>query len=117
MECESKNGEEQHCETTGMVGTYGAPEKSSPTGITQRRLLKQYCCYRTFGIKKLTISDLQHAAPLLCAGITTYSPLIKAKNKKKGDKVGVIGISGLGHMAVGWQFQRCRGVCFHHITK
>jgi hypothetical protein len=29
----------------------------------------------------------------------------------------VIGISGLGHMAVGWQFQRCRGVCFHHITK
>src|SRR5215213_8417152 len=36
MKCDScKRGEEHHCETTGMVGTYGIPEKSSPTGITQ----------------------------------------------------------------------------------
>ena len=36
MKCDScNNGEEHHCATTGMVGTYGSPEKSSPTGITQ----------------------------------------------------------------------------------
>jgi len=43
--------------------------------------------------------DLQYAAPLLCAGITTYSPMMKIK-VKKGDKVGVVGIGGLGHMAI-----------------
>lgn len=43
--------------------------------------------------------SFQEAAPLLCAGITTYSPLMKF-NLKKGDKVGVAGIGGLGHMAI-----------------
>lgn len=43
--------------------------------------------------------SFQEAAPLLCAGITTYSPIMKYKIKK-GDKVGVVGIGGLGHMAV-----------------
>ena len=43
--------------------------------------------------------DLAAAAPLLCAGITTYSPLRHWKTKK-GDKVGVVGLGGLGHMAV-----------------
>src|SRR5207244_6586610 len=42
---------------------------------------------------------LQNAAPLLCAGITTYSPLVKA-SIKKSDKVGVAGIRGLGHLAI-----------------
>ena len=41
----------------------------------------------------------EKAAPLLCAGVTTYSPIIKAKIKK-GMKVGVAGIGGLGHMAI-----------------
>ena len=43
--------------------------------------------------------SFQDAAPLLCAGITTYSPIMKF-NIKKGDKVGVAGIGGLGHMAI-----------------
>ncbi len=43
--------------------------------------------------------DLAAAAPLLCAGITTYSPL-RQYNCKKGDRVGVVGLGGLGHMAV-----------------
>jgi uncharacterized zinc-type alcohol dehydrogenase-like protein len=43
--------------------------------------------------------DLSGAAPLLCAGITTYSPL-RQWNCKKGDRVGVVGLGGLGHMAV-----------------
>src|SRR5436309_11856784 len=43
--------------------------------------------------------DPARAAPLLCAGITTYSPL-RQWNCKKGDRVGVVGLGGLGHMAV-----------------
>ena len=100
MKCEScKNGEEQHCETTGMVGTYGTPEKSSPTGITQGGYSNNIVVTDRFAIKIPDNIELQYAAPLLCAGITTYSPLIKAKIKK-GDKVGVVGIGGLGHMAI-----------------
>ena len=100
MKCEScKNGEEQHCETTGMVGTYGAPEKSSPTGITQGGYSSNIVVKEHFAIKIPDNIELQYAAPLLCAGITTYSPLMKAKFKK-GDKIGVVGIGGLGHIAI-----------------
>ena len=100
MKCEScKNGEEQHCETTGMVGTYGTPEKSSPTGITQGGYSTNIVVIEHFAIKIPKNIELQYAAPLLCAGITTYSPLMKAKFKK-GDKIGVVGIGGLGHIAI-----------------
>ena len=100
MKCEScKNGEEQHCETTGMVGTYGTPEKSSPTGITQGGYSTNIVVTEHFAIKIPKNIELQYAAPLLCAGITTYSPLMKAKFKK-GDKIGVVGIGGLGHIAI-----------------
>ena len=100
MKCEPcKNGEEQHCETTGMVGTYGTPEKSSPTGITQGGYSTNIVVTEHFAIKIPENIELKYAAPLLCAGITTYSPLMKAKFKK-GDKVGVVGIGGLGHMAI-----------------
>lgn len=100
MQCNScKNGEEHHCETTGMVGTYGAPEKSSPSGITQGGYSNNLVVTEHFAIKIPENIDLKYAAPLLCAGITTYSPLMKA-NFQKGDKVGVAGIGGLGHLAI-----------------
>lgn len=100
MKCEScKSGEEQHCETTGMVGTYGTPDKSSPTGITQGGYATNIVVTEHFAIKIPDNIELQYAAPLLCAGITTYSPLVKAKFKK-GDKIGVTGIGGLGHLAI-----------------
>jgi uncharacterized zinc-type alcohol dehydrogenase-like protein len=100
MECTScKNGEEHHCETTGSTGTYGTPEASSPTGITQGGYSNNIVVTEHFGIKIPDNIDLQHAAPLLCAGITTYSPMMQYK-VKKGDKVGIIGIGGLGHMAI-----------------
>lgn len=100
MHCEScKNGEEQHCETTGMVGTYGAPEKSSPTGITQGGYATNIVVTEHFAIKIPDNIELQYAAPLLCAGVTTYSPMMKVK-LKKSDKIGVVGIGGLGHMAI-----------------
>jgi alcohol dehydrogenase (NADP+)/uncharacterized zinc-type alcohol dehydrogenase-like protein len=100
MQCNScKNGEEHHCETTGMTGTYGIPEKSSPTGITQGGYSNNIVVRDHFAIKIPANIELQYAAPLLCAGITTYSPMMKYKIKK-GDKVGVVGIGGLGHMAI-----------------
>jgi len=100
MKCEScKNGEEHHCETTGMVGTYGAPEKSSPSGITQGGYSNNIVVTEHFAIKIPESIELKYAAPLLCAGITTYSPMMKVKFRK-GDKIGVIGIGGLGHIAL-----------------
>ncbi|MBB5621915.1 alcohol dehydrogenase (NADP+)/uncharacterized zinc-type alcohol dehydrogenase-like protein [Pedobacter cryoconitis] len=100
MECTScKNGEEHHCETTGMVGTYGTPDKTSPSGITQGGYSNNLVVKEHFAIKIPESISLQNAAPLLCAGITTYSPLMKA-NFQKGDKVGVAGIGGLGHLAI-----------------
>lgn len=100
MECEScTHGEEHHCETTGMVGTYGAPEKSSPSGITQGGYANNIVVTEHFAIKIPENIDLKYAAPLLCAGITTYSPMIKVKIKN-GDKIGIVGIGGLGHLAI-----------------
>ncbi len=100
MQCDScKKGEEHHCETTGMVGTYGTPEASSPTGITQGGYANNMVVTEHFAIKIPENIDLQYAAPLLCAGITTYSPMMQY-DMKKGDKVGVVGIGGLGHMAI-----------------
>ena len=86
-------------EIAGMVGTCGTAEKSSPTGITQGGYANNIIVTEYFAIKIPENMDLQYAAPLLCAGITTYSPLMKIK-VKKGDKVGVVGIGGLGHMAI-----------------
>lgn len=100
MQCKScKNGEEHHCETTGMVGTYGTPEQSSPTGITQGGYANNIVVTEYFAIRIPANIDLKYAAPLLCAGITTYSPMMQY-DMKKGDKVGVVGIGGLGHMAI-----------------
>ncbi|PZP50597.1 MAG: NAD(P)-dependent alcohol dehydrogenase [Pseudopedobacter saltans] len=100
MQCEScKNGEEHHCETTGMVGTYGAPDKTAPTGITQGGYANNIVVTEHFAIKIPNNIELKYAAPLLCAGITTYSPMMRY-GMKKGDKVGVIGIGGLGHLAI-----------------
>lgn len=100
MECSScKSGEENHCETTGMTGTYGSPEKTSPTGISQGGYANNIVVKEHFAIKIPNNLDLKFAAPLLCAGITTYSPLMR-ENFKVGAKIGIIGIGGLGHIAV-----------------
>jgi alcohol dehydrogenase (NADP+)/uncharacterized zinc-type alcohol dehydrogenase-like protein len=100
MECLScKNGEEHHCDNGATVFTYGSPDKTSPTGITQGGYANNIVVKENFAIKIPENIELQHAAPLLCAGITTYSPLMHA-NFKRGDKVGVAGIGGLGHLAI-----------------
>jgi len=98
LDCENcKHDEEQYCSKT--VFTYGYPEKSSPTKISQGGYSTNIVVRDHFAVHIPDHISFQEAAPLLCAGITTYSPLMKAKFKK-GDKVGVAGIGGLGHMAV-----------------
>lgn len=97
--CDScKHGEEQFCEK-GALFTYGYPDAREPTGITQGGYSNNIVVNKNFAIHIPESMELQHAAPLLCAGITTYSPLMKV-NFKPGDKVGVAGIGGLGHMAI-----------------
>jgi len=100
MTCTScKNGEEHHCDNHATVFTYGNPEKSSPSGITQGGYSNNIVVKEHFAINIPENISLQEASPLLCAGITTFSPLTRA-NFKKGDKVGIAGIGGLGHLAI-----------------
>ncbi len=89
-------GEEQFCDT-GMVGTYNSKDKDgTPTygGYSTQVVVDEK--YTLHVSDKL---DLAAVAPLLCAGITTYSPLRHWK-VGKGDKVAVVGLGGLGHMGV-----------------
>ncbi len=97
-ECESyKQHEEQYCPDTTF--TYGYPEASSPSGISQGGYSTHIVVKEHFAVHIPEHISFQEAAPLLCAGITTYSPLMKF-DLKPGDKVGVAGIGGLGHMAI-----------------
>ncbi len=94
---ETLENEEQY--SPGTVFTYGYPEQSSPTGISQGGYSTSIVVRDHFAVHVPEHISFQEAAPLLCAGITTYSPLMKAQ-LKKGMKVGVAGIGGLGHMAI-----------------
>ena len=97
-ECEAcQAGEEQYCER-GMTGTYNSLERDGKTptygGYSKRITVDEnYVCRVPEGIA------LDQAAPLLCAGITTYSPL-RHFGVKAGDHVAVVGLGGLGHMGV-----------------
>ncbi|KGQ70036.1 molecular chaperone GroES [Chelonobacter oris] len=100
MRCEScLAGLEQHCDNNATVFTYGYPDPASPSGITQGGYSTNIVVRDHFAVHIPDSIKLEEAAPLLCAGITTYSPLMKA-GIKSGDKVGVAGIGGLGHLAV-----------------
>src|SRR5450830_1939063 len=88
---------EQFCEK-GTDFTYNATEMDRKTP-TYGGYSTQVVVTERFTLKVPTGLDLASAAPLLCAGITTYSPL-RRWNCKPGDRVGVVGLGGLGHMAV-----------------
>jgi uncharacterized zinc-type alcohol dehydrogenase-like protein len=92
-----KRGLEQFC-LEGAAFTYNGTEMDRKTqtygGYSQGVVVKE-----RFAVKVPAGLDLAAAAPLLCAGITTYSPL-RQWNCKPGDRVGVVGLGGLGHMAV-----------------
>ena len=91
------HGEEQHCRH-GMTPTYGSPDRISGE-ITQGGYSKHIVVREEFVLRIPEALDLSRAAPILCAGITTFSPL-RTWNIGKGSRVGVIGLGGLGHMAV-----------------
>lgn len=91
------NHEEQYCRN-GIVATYGSADKVTGE-TTQGGYSKHIVVRQEFVVSISNKLDLAKAAPILCAGITTYSPLRKW-NVKKGSRVGVIGFGGLGHMGV-----------------
>lgn len=98
-ECRScLDGLENYCEN-GLVGTYDSPSEDPPGhtlgGYSTRMVIDQ-----RFVLKIRHPADqLAAVAPLLCAGITTYSPLRKW-GAGPGKKVGIVGIGGLGHMGI-----------------
>jgi len=88
---------EQFCEN-GFSATYNGYEQDGVT-LTQGGYANNIIVREEFVLKIPENLDAAAVAPLLCAGITTYSPLIHV-GLKPGDKVGVNGLGGLGHMAV-----------------
>ena len=93
------DGEEQYCTGTGFVGTYNGPDTVSG-GHTFGGYSRHIVVDQDFVLNvKADDKDLAAVAPLLCAGITTYSPL-HHWNVGPDKKVGIVGLGGLGHMGV-----------------
>ncbi|KAL6287139.1 hypothetical protein ACE6H2_011529 [Prunus campanulata] len=98
-ECDYCNGRlEVYCDEKGVVYTYSRPDVDGTItrgGFSTYIVVHQRYCFR--------IPDaypLASAAPLLCAGITVYSPMMRHKMNQPSKSLGVIGLGGLGHMAV-----------------
>lgn len=97
--CEScLDGLEQYCEN-GMTGTYGAVDRRNGDAVTQGGYASSIVVDRRYVLRVPEALDPASAAPLLCAGVTTFSPL-RHFEVEDGDVVGVVGLGGLGHMAV-----------------
>jgi len=92
-----QRGMEQFC-LNGPVFSYNGPDKHSG-GVTYGGYSTNIVCDEAYTLKVPANLDPAAAAPLLCAGITTYSPLRNWK-VSKGQKVGIVGLGGLGHMGV-----------------
>jgi uncharacterized zinc-type alcohol dehydrogenase-like protein len=95
-------GYENYCDNGQIVFTYNSPDKHLPGKVTYGGYSTQIVVDDRFVLRvsdKFTEAHLPAVAPLLCAGITTYSPLVHF-GATKGKKVGVVGLGGLGHMGV-----------------
>lgn len=92
-------GEEQFCEEGKTVYTYASKDVFHGGVLTQGGYSSHIVVNEHFVIKIPSSAQIEKIAPLLCAGITTYSPLKRA-NIKEGDEVAIVGFGGLGHMAV-----------------
>ncbi|HYH74794.1 MAG TPA: NAD(P)-dependent alcohol dehydrogenase [Candidatus Saccharimonadales bacterium] len=93
-----QKGLEQYC-LKGNTGTYDDVNKYGTGERTQGGYSSHVVVTEKFALKIPASIPLENAAPLLCAGITTYSPL-RHWNAGPGKKVAIIGLGGLGHMAV-----------------
>lgn len=101
-----REGLENYCEGTGagpaMVFTYNGPDKHAPAGApghTFGGYSTSITVDEAFTLRVPPSLDPAAAAPLLCAGITTYSPL-RQWNVGRGQRIGIVGLGGLGHMGV-----------------
>jgi uncharacterized zinc-type alcohol dehydrogenase-like protein len=97
--CENcKAGFEQYCEV-GFVGTYNSEDKHMSGKMTYGGYSKTIVVDEAFVLSLPDTKNIAAVAPLLCAGITTYSPLRHWK-VRKGQRIGIVGLGGLGHMGV-----------------
>lgn len=99
-----KDGLEQFC--PNMTLTYNSPDKHKTAPVTYGGYSDSIVADERFVLRVPSNLELAGVAPLLCAGITTYSPL-RHWGVTKGKKVGVVGLGGLGHMGV--KFARAFG--------
>jgi alcohol dehydrogenase (NADP+) len=98
MACDQcRKGEEQLCRRVPTY-TFGSPDRVTGE-ITKGGYAKHVVVREEFALRVPKGLDLSRAAPLLCAGITVYSPL-RTWNAGPGSRVAVLGLGGLGHMAV-----------------
>ncbi|MEG4201278.1 NAD(P)-dependent alcohol dehydrogenase [Microcoleus sp. Pol12A5] len=92
-----KAGFEQFCQN--VILTYNSPDKHKTAPVTYGGYSNSIVVDERFVLRVPDNLDLAGVAPLLCAGITTYSPL-RHWGVTEGKKVGVVGLGGLGHMGV-----------------
>jgi uncharacterized zinc-type alcohol dehydrogenase-like protein len=92
-----KAGFEQFCQN--VIFTYNSPDKHKTAPVTYGGYSDSVVVDERFALRVPSNLELAGVAPLLCAGITTYSPL-HHWGVTKGKKVGVVGLGGLGHMGV-----------------
>jgi uncharacterized zinc-type alcohol dehydrogenase-like protein len=98
--CDScRAGLEQYCDRAATIYTYNTKDPHGTAPVTYGGYSSQIVVDEAFCLRIPESLELAAVAPLLCAGITTYSPL-KHWGAGAGKKIGVVGLGGLGHMAV-----------------
>ncbi len=94
-----KEGLEQYCDTNGTIFTYNSPDPQGTAPATYGGYSERIVVNEHFVLRVPSGLDPAATAPLLCAGITLYSPL-RHWGAGPGKKVGIVGLGGLGHMGV-----------------
>ena len=94
-----KESLEQYCDNGATTFTYNSPDKHKTAPMTYGGYSERIVVDEKFVLRVSDKADLASTAPLLCAGITLYSPL-KHWKAGPGKKVGIVGLGGLGHMGV-----------------
>ena len=116
-ECDAcKAGHEQYCTAEGSaVMTYHGIDRFNGNEPTQGGYSDKYVVAEDFAIQVPQTAEIERVAPLMCAGITTFSPLMQA-GVRAGMKVGVAGFGGLGHMGVQYAVSMGADVTVFDIT-
>ncbi|MEQ1868544.1 MAG: NAD(P)-dependent alcohol dehydrogenase [Vicinamibacterales bacterium] len=92
-------GLEQYCDTGSTTYTYNSPDAHRPGDHTYGGYSSHIVVHQDFCLHISPELDMAAAAPLLCAGVTTWSPLVHWE-AGPGKKVGIVGLGGLGHMGL-----------------